>query len=90
MQVGLVFFQAAQQPLGAGDFFFQCNHDLTRAMPAASLQCHSRRRTQVASWMPGAAGIFGQGWLGKRGVALQLCRHFFPQALGQPFIQLIL
>ena len=26
MQVGLVLFQAAQQPLSPGDSFFQCNH----------------------------------------------------------------
>src|SRR3979411_1787692 len=31
MQVGLILFQAAQQALGSGDFFFQCDHGIDAA-----------------------------------------------------------
>jgi hypothetical protein len=55
-QVRLVFFQAAQQPLGSGDFFFQCDHGYGESgtQSALSLHCHSAGRMQVASWMLGA------------------------------------
>ena len=62
MQVGLVLFQAAQQPLGSGDSFFQCNH--AGEVRHASLHCHSDGRAQVTNWMPGR-GHFKKCFSGK-------------------------
>src|SRR5258708_15945678 len=99
MQIGLVFFQAAQQPLGFSDSFFQCEH----GMDAASLVSTVPQQWQGASCKLGAG--WGSSWdafagkrrnwrlddqLGQRRVALQSISYFILQVVSQPFFKLIL
>ena len=99
MQVRLILFQAAQQALGFGDSFFQCNHGVDAA---------SRVSTVPQQWQSASykldAGV-GEFWdcvsgergrarpsdrLGQRRVALQLLGYFSLKVVGQPFFKLIL
>ena len=59
MQVGLVLFQAAQQALGFGDSFFQCDHVIDgQAIDAASRVYKVPERWQSASCKLDAGGSF--------------------------------
>jgi hypothetical protein len=58
MQVGLVLFQAAQQPLGSGDSFFQCNHAWDNETRVSTLP--QRRLGASYKLDAGGVGIFGK------------------------------
>src|SRR6266446_8697563 len=66
MQVRLVFFQAAQQALGFGDFFFQCDHVIDgQGIDAASPVYTVPQRWQTASCkLDAGCGVFLEAFSG--------------------------
>src|ERR1700732_3823046 len=57
MQVRLILFQAAQQTLGFGDSFFQCNHGIAAASRVSTVP----QQRQSASYKLDAGGGGGLG-----------------------------
>src|ERR1700674_5868371 len=98
MQVGLVLFQAAQQALGFGDSFFQCDHGMDAAsrvstMPqqrqSASCKLDAgwvgvlwKRFRKTANWRAVPPQTIPCDRLGKRRVAVQLLGYFILQVVG--------
>src|ERR1700693_2613951 len=90
MQVGLVLFQATQQPLSFGDSFFQSDHGIDAASRVYTVP--QQWRSASCKLDAGSMGVLLEpdDRLGKRRVALQLLGYFILEVVSQPFFKLIL
>ena len=85
VQVGLIVFQPAQQPLCFRDSFFQANHAKCGSPHLYSAIAGAGDKLQA-----GCGAGLDQNKLRQGGVRLQLCRHLFLQPVREPLFKLVL